>query len=83
VESLVREAMPEHPDFEIAINEDRLRHGCLNETPFASLAHACSVPARWRDDTTMSGRTVASVELTPVQPLVVAARDGHHDQPGL
>jgi putative transposase len=64
----------------------RLRDECLNETRFASLAHARPVLARWRRDYNhmrphggLGGPTPADAALR----LAATAPPGHHDHPGL
>ena len=64
----------------------RLRDECLNETLFASLAHARSVLRRWRDDynhvrphSGIGGLTPADAAKRLVQPRP----QGHHANPGL
>ncbi len=61
----------------------RLRDECLNETLFASLAHARSVLARWPDDYNHMRPHGGIGGMTPAERLAATARDRHHDQPGL
>jgi putative transposase len=61
----------------------RLRDECLNETLFASLAHARSVLARWRDDYNHVRPHGGLGGMTPAERLAATARDGHDDHPGL
>ena len=63
----------------------RLRDKCLNETLFASLSHARSVLAAWRDDYNhvrphagIGGRTPAAAGR-----LAPSVAHGHPNNPGL
>lgn len=61
----------------------RLRDECLNETLFASLAHARAVLARWREDYNHVRPHGGIGGMTPAARLAATAPEGHHGQPGL
>lgn len=64
----------------------RLRDECLNETLFASLAHARSVLASWQRDYNHVRPHGGLGGLTPAdaaRQLAATAPQGHHDHPGL
>lgn len=61
----------------------RLRDECLNETLFASLAHARAVLARWRDDYNHVRPNGGIGGMTRGARLAATAQDGHDVQPGL
>ena len=64
----------------------RLRDELLNETLFASLAHARSVLTSWRRDynhVRPHGKLGGLTPAEAAQRLAAAALPGHHDHPGL